>query len=242
MEKNNLVIHNSCSKIKKADDSQIDTFSIWKLSHSEVIIGSNTYLGPFQQIKLDNAILKIGNNVKIGAYCTISAEGEPNNKVLINIGDDVRIDDYCNLQCFANLDIGTKCHLWSGVCIVPFKEPFLFEERVTFGQNVVVGGRGPLIVKRYSMIGGLSAIITENHHYKELDKLVREQGFEAKGVFIGSDVWIGASVIVLDGSKINDKSVVGASSLVRGETENGGIYYGIPIKKFGDRTSEGDAK
>ncbi len=242
MEKNNLVVYNSGSKIIKADGVEIDPFSIWKLTNSEVIIGSETFLGPFEQIKLDNAILKIGNNVKIGAYCTISAKGEPNNKILINIGDDVRIDDYCNLQCFANLDIGNKCHLWSGVSIVPFKKPFLFEERVTFGHNVVAAGRGPLIVKRYSMIGGLSAIITENHRYKELDKLVREQGFEEKGIFIGSDVWVGASVTVLDGSKINDKSVIGASSLVKGETEKGGRYYGIPIKKSGNRTSNGDAK
>jgi len=231
-----LIIHNSHSKINEADDTQIENFSIWELSNSEVIIGSDTYLGPFQQIKLDNAILKIGSNVKIGGYCTISAKGEQNNKVIINIGDDVRIDDYCNIQCSANLDIGNKCHLWTGVCILPFKEPFLIEERVTFGQNVVAGGRGPLTVKKYSMIGGLSVIITESHLYKEFGKLVREQGFETLGIFIGSDVWIGASVVVLDGSKINDKSVIGASSLVNGETENGGIYYGTPITKKGDRT------
>ena len=161
-------------------------------------------------------------------------------KLIINIGDNVKIDDYCNFQCFADLEIGNDCHLWSGVCIAPFENRFFFEERVTLGQNVVVGGRGPIIVKKYSMIGGLSAIITESHHYKELHELVREQNFEKKGIFIGTDVWIGASVIVLDGSIINDKSVIGASSLVKGETEKGGTYFGIPIKKYGERTSEGD--
>lgn len=236
-----LVIHNSNSKIKKADGAQIEKFSIWDLSNSEVMIGSDTYLGPFQQIKLDNAILKIGSNVKIGGYCTISAKGEQNNKVIINIGDDVKIDEYCNIQCSANLDIGNKCHMWTGVCILPFEKPFLIEQQVTFGQNVVVGGRGGLTVKKYSMIGGLSAIITESHHYKELGELVRKQGFKTKGIFIGSDVWIGASVVVLDGSIINDKSVIGASSLVNGETVSGGIYYGIPIRKQRDRTLR-DAK
>lgn len=240
MEKD-LVIHNSHSKIKESDGAQIEKFSIWNLSNSEVTIGSDTCLGPFQQIKLDNAILKIGNNVKIGAYCTISAKGEQNNKVIINIGDDVKIDDYCNIQCSANLDIGNKCHLWTGVCILPFEEPFLIEEQVTFGQNVVVGGRGKLNVKKYSMIGGLSALITESHNYKEFDELVRNQDFKTTGIYIGSDVWIGASVIVLDGSEINDKCVIGASSLVNGKTEIGGIYYGRPIKKKGDRTLR-DAK
>lgn len=240
MVENNLIINDKNSEVIKADDIHIGEFSIWDISKSKIQIGRNACLGPFQHIKLDNAILKIGSNVEIGGHCTISAKGNLDNKVVINIGDDVKIDEYCHLQCFANLNIGKRCHFWNGTYISPFKNPFSFDESVTFGQKVVIGGRGPLTVKRYSMIGGLSAIITENHNYKDFEKMVREQGFEAKGIFIGSDVWIGVSVIILDGAMIEDKTIIGAASLVKGKTEKGGIYYGIPIKKVGERTRGGN--
>jgi acetyltransferase-like isoleucine patch superfamily enzyme len=226
-----IIVENINSRITKQDTTEIEPFSVWHLLNSEIVIGKNTHLGPFQQINLENAQLKIGDNVRIGAYTTIWAKGNQDKKVLVTIGDNERIDEYCHLHCFSDLDIGKDGHLFSGVYIGPFEQPFSIGERVTFAQKAVAAGRGSLKIDKYSMIGSLTVIITESHNYKRLKELVREQGFNNRGVVIGSDVWIGASVAILDGSIINDKTVIGAGSLVKGETMKGGVYYGIPIRK-----------
>lgn len=236
MDENNLLIKDNHSRIIKPGDAHTGAFAVWELSHSEINIGRNVRLGPFQHIKLDNAVLRIDDNVSIGGYCTISARGNQENKVMINIGENVRIDDYCHFECSGNLDIGRSCHFWSGGYVAPFKGAFSIDEKVTFGQKVVIGGRGALTVKKYSMVGGLSVIITENHNYRDLERLVREQGFEAKGIYIGTDVWIGASATILDGSVIQDKAIIGAGSLVKEEEiQKNCVYYGVPLIKIRER-------
>jgi len=224
------IVREKNSKISRQDTTEIEPFSVWNLENSELVIGKNTSLAAFQQITLKNAHLRIGDGVKIGAYTTIWAEGKQ-EKVTITIGNKVRIDEYCHLQCLSDLDIGERGHLFNGVYIAPFDQPFSIGEKVTFGQKMVAAGRGPLKIGRYSLFGSSTVIITENHNYKDLKRLVRKQGFRNLGVTIGSDVWIGASVTILDGSTISSKSVIGAGSLVKGVTVRGGVYYGIPIRK-----------
>jgi len=221
------------SKINTSSTAEIEPFSIWKLTDSELTIGEGACLGPFQQITLENAQLRIGNGVKIGAYVTILAKGSKDKKTIVTIGDDEKIDEYCHLHCQpgGNLDIGKRGHLFSGVYIGPFEQPFCIGERVTFAQKAVAAGRGPLRVGRYSLIGSLAVIITEAHNYKSLGTPVRDQGFNNRGVVIGEDVWVGASATILDGSVINDKTVIGAGGLVKGETVEGAVYYGVPIRK-----------
>jgi len=51
-------------------------------------------------------------------------------------------------------------------------------------------------------------------------------------VKIGSYCWIGANTTILAGTQINDKTVVGACSLVRGTLQSCSLYYGIPAKKI----------
>jgi len=224
-------IKNINSKITKHDTARVEPFSVWNLINSEIVIGKDTSLGSFQQVTLENAQLEIGDNVKIGAYTTLWAKGKRDKKVVIAIGDNEKIDEYCHLQCFSDLAIGKDGHLFNGVYIAPFEEPFSIGERVTFAQKAVAAGRGPLKINSYSLIGSSTVIITEDHNYEVLEKLIREQGFKKRGVVIGSDVWIGASATILDGSIVDDKTVIGAGSLVKGETVKGGVYYGIPIRK-----------
>lgn len=219
------------SDIKKSSNSNIEPFSNWKLINSKIEIGKNVKFKSFQNINLKNAVLIIGNNVDIGSNVSINLTGENKKKVTVYIGNLVRIDDYCHLECYGDLFIGNKCHLWAGVYIGPFDKPYRIEDRVTIGQKSILSGRGPLTIKKYTMIGGLSSIITENHNYLSLNRIIRNQGFKAKGIFIGEDVWIGASTIILDDSYIDKKTVIGAGSLVKGRTVKGSVYYGVPIRK-----------
>ena len=54
-------------------------------------------------------------------------------------------------------------------------------------------------------------------------------------IVIEDDVWIGANVVILDGSIIRRGCVIGACSLVRGHLEEYGVYAGNPLVKLGER-------
>lgn len=60
-------------------------------------------------------------------------------------------------------------------------------------------------------------------------------------VEIGNDVWIGASVLVLDGVKIGDGAVIAAGAVVTKDCDAFGVYAGIPARlvkyKSGRETS-----
>ena len=71
-----------------------------------------------------------------------------------------------------------------------------------------------------------------NHAYLDKNKTIKEQRFKPGkgGITIEDDVWIGAGVIILDGSTIKKGCVIGAGSMVNGETEAYGVYAGNPLQ------------
>lgn len=64
--------------------------------------------------------------------------------------------------------------------------------------------------------------------------LDKENGYQIE---IGNDVWIGASVLILQGVKIGDGACIGAGSLVTKDVEPYAIYAGVPAKKIKMRFS-----
>ena len=55
---------------------------------------------------------------------------------------------------------------------------------------------------------------------------------ELPRVTIGSDVWVGARAIVLDGLKIGDGAIIGAGAVVTKDVEPYAIVGGVPAKKI----------
>ena len=44
-------------------------------------------------------------------------------------------------------------------------------------------------------------------------------------MIIGNDVWIGAGAVILRGTTIGDKAVIGAGSIVKGNVPAGSVFY-----------------
>jgi acetyltransferase-like isoleucine patch superfamily enzyme len=76
-----------------------------------------------------------------------------------------------------------------------------------------------------------------NHEFSSRDKKIIEQRFQPSrgGILIEDDVWIGANSVVLDGAIIRKGCVIGAGSVIFGETEEYGVYVGIPARKVKER-------
>ncbi len=128
----------------------------------------------------------------------------------------------------------------------------------SFVKIKFTGGVGDIIIERNSYINsgcvfysgngikiGKNVLIAANctlapvnHQFELKDKLIIEQRFKPSkgGIIIEDDVWIGAGVIILDGSIIRNGAVIGAGSIVNTEIEAYAICTGNPIKTIKFRT------
>jgi virginiamycin A acetyltransferase len=114
---------------------------------------------------------------------------------------------------------------------------------VVIGEHVYINSGCVLYTGNGITIGNSVAIAANctfaptNHGYKDASRLIREQGFlpSRGGIVIEDDVWIGANVVLLDGTLIRRGCVIGAGALVKGELAPYGIYAGNPLRRLGSR-------
>lgn len=72
----------------------------------------------------------------------------------------------------------------------------------------------------------------------ELPNVDAPAALSTRPITIGNDVWIGDNVTVVGGTSIADGCVIGAKSVVRGETVPYGVYVGNPARLIRLRFSE----
>lgn len=127
----------------------------------------------------------------------------------IQIGDNVRFGPYIRLGVTtgAILKVGSNVSINQGSVIVCY-------ERIEIGD--------------YTRVGEYVSIRDYDHGWKDIDKLIVEQGFVVAPCTIGEDVWIGRSSSILKGVAIMDKAVVGANSVVTKNVGLGMVVVGVP--------------
>ncbi|WGL60958.1 acyltransferase [Pigmentibacter sp. JX0631] len=152
--------------------------------------------------------------VKIGENCFISSLAN----IFAEPGRDIIIGN--------NVSIGAETFLHG---------PIIIEDGVSINAGVYIdGGAKGVIVKKNTRIANGTKIYAFNHGIS-LSKSIKEQTVTSKGITIGSDVWIGANVCIVDGVSIENQAVIGMGSVVTKNIPNGEIFAGNPAKKIGKR-------
>lgn len=90
--------------------------------------------------------------------------------------------------------------------------------RIYIGSRTMIGPNVSIVDSPFHPIWPIS--IRDYYPGTELDRPVE----------IGEDVWIGAQVVILPGSKIGAGSVIGAGSIVRGEIPANCLAAGVPAR------------
>ncbi len=106
--------------------------------------------------------------------------------------------------------VGERCYLWAGDS----------RGRITLGDQVLLAPEVFITASNYGVAAGAPMM---HQPKREAD------------VVVGSDVWLGARVVVLPGVTIGDGVVVGAGSVVTKDLPAGCIAGGIPAKVIGWR-------
>lgn len=172
-------------------------------------VGKNVIFGRNITLRHPHKI-SLGDNVIIDDNCVLDAKGGKSSG--ITVGNNVTIGRNSALICKdSNIKIGSNVNITTYVNIGSGEGG-----RVEIGDNVEIGSFTHFSGRTYDITPG--------------DMLPSAQGSTSHGVIVEDLVWIGAGVIILDGVKIGQRSIVGAGSVVNKEIPPNCISAGVPAR------------
>ncbi len=223
------------SSLKKYQELVIGNPSLWFLIKFELIVlffGSIPgALGIFLRKWTYPFILgKVGKGVIFGHHITFRHPQK------IKIGDDTLIDDFCLLDAKGSDNIGIE--MGKGVYIgrnslVYCKGGNLFlEDRVNVGHRTLIFSSNELRIGAGTMLAADCCLMSGgNYDYRSEIKFADQTGATSKGpLLIGSNCWLGAKVVVMDGASIGEGSVIGAGAIVTEPIAAKSIAVGVPAR------------
>jgi len=203
-------------------------------------------LGLFIRSKLYRPFFKsIGRGVVFGSGVMIRNPGA------ITLGNQVMVDDYAMLDAKGaetgkEIVVGDRVFISRNVVLGCKNGDIRIGSSVTIGPNTIIHAidKSTVSIGAFSVIAANCYIIgAPNYRTDQTDIPMAKQGFvEGKGIVIGEDVWLGASVNVLDGARIGRGSIIGAAALVRGELPEYCLAHGIPARVIGSRIQDEKAQ
>lgn len=115
-----------------------------------------------------------------------------------------------------------------------------FNPKIKIGDNSGIGIRcelnGNITIGKNVLMGPEVVFYTENHEFKDRNKLIMEQGNrKEEPITIGDDCWIGRRSIILPGVTIGKGTIIGAGSIVTKSFPEYSIIGGNPAKIIGTR-------
>lgn len=129
---------------------------------------------------------------------------------------------------------GAKIHSKALICSgvkVWFPQNLELGQASTIGRNVEIYNYSPVIIGSNTVVSQYSYICTASHDYSS-----RYMDFYSSPIYIKSNAWIAASVMLCPGVTIGEGCVVGARSLVTSNLPPWAICAGIPAKVLKQRS------
>lgn len=181
---------------------------------------------------LARGVLKLRKKVYLGSSCSIS------NKKNIVFGQNVTIEKNTIIDGYAleklTIGHGSRIGAYSLVSCTSHLSKYGIGLKIgnnsAVGQFTEFGAAGGITIGDDVIMGSYVSFHSENHNFNDTTKLIREQGVSSKGIQIGNDVWVGAKVTFLDGSKVGNHCVVAAGAVVNGVFPDHSVIGGVPAK------------
>lgn len=161
----------------------------------------------------------------------------------IHIADNVVVDDGCVLDAKGSdnqgIRIGRGVFLGRNAILSCKNGDIVIEDEANIGFNTEIFSASRVRVGRKALIAAYTYLVGGDHLYDRVDEPVLDQGRTAAGIDVGDHVWLGAHVVVTDGSRIGRDAIIGAGAVVVGEIPEFAIAVGTPARVLRDR--RGDA-
>lgn len=176
--------------------------------------------------------------VKSGTNTFVSWKAQIVNPRKIELGSDVVIESYARLIAIgdsAEIKIRDNTYIHPYVLIKADNGKIIIGKDCTVNDFSILYGHGDLIIGDDVHIAAHTVIVPMDHNYEDPHIPISQQGTSKIGVTIEDGVWIGTSVVILDGVKIGKGSVIGAGAVVTESIPAYSVAVGVPAKVIKQR-------
>lgn len=181
----------------------------------------------------------VGRNVAFGANVVLR---HPHK---IRIGDNVVVDDNCCLDAKGTTNrgivLGDGVFLGRNTILSCKNGDITLGDEANVGFNVEIFSAADVRVGARTLIAAYTYLVGGDHLFDRVDVPVLHQGRTARGITVGDHVWLGAHVVVTDGSTIGRDAVIGAGAVVIGDVPEFHIAAGVPARVIRDRRAAAPA-
>ncbi|KLV03972.1 hypothetical protein ABT56_17245 [Photobacterium aquae] len=131
----------------------------------------------------------------------------------LEIGDNVYIGRYVTIKNIFNLKIGNN---------------------VSIHDYCYIDAIGSIVIEDNVSIAHSSSLISFEHDYSDKDTPIKYNKLKLIPIVIEHDVWIGSGVRILAGTVINNRTIIAAGAVVKGNIKGHAVFAGIPAKFIKD--------
>jgi acetyltransferase-like isoleucine patch superfamily enzyme len=226
------------SKMRRYADLVVGKPGLWALAKYEAIVTLTSWLpgalGLLLRSKLYPLLLgRCGRGVTFGANIVLR---HPHK---IDIGDNVVVDDQCCLDAKGTdnrgIRLGTGVFIGRNTILSCKNGDIDIDDFANIGFNAEIFSASRVRVGKRVLIAAYTYLVGGDHLYDRVDVPVLDQGRTARGIEVDDHAWLGAHVVVTDGSRVGKDCIIGAGAVVVGEVPDFRIAAGIPARVLRDR-------
>ena len=111
----------------------------------------------------------------------------------------------------------------------------VIDDRANIGFNCEIFSGGKVRLGKDTLVAAYTYMVGGDHEHKRTDTPVLYQGRIARGIEVDDNVWLGAHVVISDGSSVGHDAIIGAGAVVIGDVPPFHIAAGVPAKVIRDR-------
>ena len=226
------------SKRQRYAELVVGQDGLWALIKYELVVTLCAWvpgaLGLLLRSRLYPLLLgHVGRNVTFGQHVVLRHPGK------IRIGDHVVVDDHCCLDAKGSdnrgIEIGDRVFVGRNTILSCKNGDIVLDDDANIGFNVEVFSASRVRVGKKVLVAAYTYLVGGDHLYDRTDIPVLDQGRTARGIEVDDHAWLGAHVVVTDGSRVGRDAIVGAGAVVVGEVPDFAVATGIPARVVRNR-------
>jgi acetyltransferase-like isoleucine patch superfamily enzyme len=170
----------------------------------------------------------------VGRGCRIRCGGPLSVGRAAALGRGVRLDT-CGewgVTLGPRAKLGDHCHVTTTSHLSRYGKGLRIGRDSGIGEYAHLGCSGGVEIGDDVIVGPYFTVHSQEHVFQDPARPIREQGTVDSPVVVEDDVWIGARVTLLAGTRIGTGSVVAAGSVVNGEFPPRSLLAGIPARRI----------